>query len=108
MRAGRADSIFAQEGWQTCVMVKRRVVQNFAILVSDIGAKIVAESVEQNEDTWTAMQLGVDFVPGHLFGKATEKPNLMPLAESFWGAHNKLHDAKLMATMPSPTNIPSE
>jgi EAL domain-containing protein (putative c-di-GMP-specific phosphodiesterase class I) len=65
-------------------MVKRRVVQNFANLASDIGAKIVAEGVERNEDAWTAIQLGVDFVQGHLFGRATEKPNLMPLAEGFW------------------------
>jgi EAL domain-containing protein (putative c-di-GMP-specific phosphodiesterase class I) len=72
-------------------MVKRRVVQNFANLASDIGAKIIAEGVEQDEDAWTAMQLGVNFVQGHLFGKATEKPNLAPLAKGFWTPCNNLH-----------------
>jgi EAL domain-containing protein (putative c-di-GMP-specific phosphodiesterase class I) len=67
-------------------ILKRRVVQNFANLASDIGAKIVAEGIEQDEDAWTAMKLGVGFVQGHLFGRATETPSLMPLAEGFWDA----------------------
>jgi EAL domain-containing protein (putative c-di-GMP-specific phosphodiesterase class I) len=67
-------------------MVKQRVVQNFINLASDIGAKIVAEGVEQDQDAWTAMQLGVDFVQGYLFASATEIPTLIPLAEGFWDA----------------------
>jgi EAL domain-containing protein (putative c-di-GMP-specific phosphodiesterase class I) len=78
--------------------VKRRVVQNFANLASDIGAKIIAEGVEQDEDAWTAMQLGVDFVQGNLFGKATEKPNLVPLAKGFWMPCNKLHRPTTVAS----------
>jgi EAL domain-containing protein (putative c-di-GMP-specific phosphodiesterase class I) len=70
-------------------VVKRRVVQSFTNLASDLGAEIVAEGVEQDEDAWTAMQLGVDFVQGHLFGKATAKPNLLPLALGFWDARQQ-------------------
>ena len=72
-------------------LVKQRVVHNFANLASDIGAKIIAEGAEHDEDAWTAMQLGVDFVQGHLFGKAREKPNVVPLAKGFWTPCNKLH-----------------
>lgn len=80
-------------------MVKRRVVQNFANLASDIGAQIVAEGVERDEDAWTAMQLGVDFMQGHLFGMATEKPSLMNLSEGLWGA--------LQHTTLNSENVPS-
>jgi EAL domain-containing protein (putative c-di-GMP-specific phosphodiesterase class I) len=78
--------------------VKRRVVHNFAHLASDIGAKIIAEGAEQDEDAWTAMQLGVDFVQGNLFGKATEKPNFVLLAKGFWTPCNKLHRSTTVAS----------
>jgi EAL domain-containing protein (putative c-di-GMP-specific phosphodiesterase class I) len=78
-------------------MVKQRVVHNFANLASDNGAKIIAEGAEHDEDAWTAMQLGVDFVQGHLFGKAREKPNVVPLAKGFWTPCNKLHRSTTVA-----------
>jgi EAL domain-containing protein (putative c-di-GMP-specific phosphodiesterase class I) len=88
--------------------VKRRVVQNFANLAADIGAKIVAEGVEQDEDAWTAMQLGIDFVQGYLFRRDPEKPHLVPLPEGYWGALQQATRREPMAPMPSVTTIPSE
>jgi len=88
--------------------VKRRVVQNFANLAADIGAKIVAEGVEQDEDAWTAMRLGIDFVQGHLFGRDAEKPHLVPLPEGYWGALQQATRREPMAPMPSVTIIPSD
>jgi EAL domain-containing protein (putative c-di-GMP-specific phosphodiesterase class I) len=78
-------------------LAKPRVVHKFVNLASDIGAKIIAEGVEQGEDAWTAMQLGVDFGQGHLFGKATEKPNFVPLAKGSWTPCNKLHRPTIVA-----------
>ncbi len=66
-------------------LVKRNVVQNFVNLASEIGAKVVAEGVERDEDAQTAVQLGIDLMQGYLFGKPAEEPNLAPLPGRFWG-----------------------
>jgi EAL domain-containing protein (putative c-di-GMP-specific phosphodiesterase class I) len=64
--------------------VKRSVVQNFASLASDIGARVVAECVEGNEDGQVAAQLGIDLMQGHLFGRPTRTPDLAALPQGFW------------------------
>jgi EAL domain-containing protein (putative c-di-GMP-specific phosphodiesterase class I) len=69
--------------------VKRSVVQNFANLASDIGAQLVAEGIEREEDARTVVQLGILLMQGHLFGKPTAEPDLAPLAEGFWREVNR-------------------
>jgi EAL domain-containing protein (putative c-di-GMP-specific phosphodiesterase class I) len=69
--------------------VKRSVLQNFATLASDIGAQLVAEGIEQEEDARTVVQLGILLMQGHLFGKPTAEPELAPRAEGFWREVNR-------------------
>ncbi len=71
--AGIADSL-----------VKRSVVQNFVNLASDIGAKLIAEGIEQEEDARTVAQMGIGLMQGHLFGRPRRKPNLGPWSGRFW------------------------
>ncbi len=67
-------------------LVKRGVVQNFVNLASDIGAKVVAEGVEQIEDAQTSIQLGITFMQGYLFGRPTAEPEFAPLPKGFWNS----------------------
>jgi EAL domain-containing protein (putative c-di-GMP-specific phosphodiesterase class I) len=66
--------------------VKRCVVQNLANLVLDIGGRIVAEGVEENEDAQVAAQLGIGLMQGHLFGRPNKKPDLAGLPQGFWSS----------------------
>jgi hypothetical protein len=47
-------------------------------------------------------------VQGHLFGKATAKPNLKPLAKGFWDAVQQITPHEAATTMASATSIPCE
>jgi EAL domain-containing protein (putative c-di-GMP-specific phosphodiesterase class I) len=78
----KVDSFFI-EGLSKS-LVKQSVVQNFVNLTSDIGPKIVAEGVEQDEDALTAMRLGVGFLQEPLFGRPMGEPCLAPLPQGFW------------------------
>ncbi|WP_254061370.1 EAL domain-containing protein [Granulicella sp. L60] len=75
--------------------VKRSVVQNFVNVASDIGARVVAEGVEQGEDAWTVIKLGIGLMQGHHFGRPAAEPDLAPLPQGFW-------DALSSPTMPPP------
>ncbi|MEI9979972.1 MAG: EAL domain-containing protein [Edaphobacter sp.] len=65
-------------------VVKRSAVQNFINLASDVGAMLVAEGVEQEEDALALVQMGVRLMQGYLFGKPAAKPMLVPLRGRFW------------------------
>ncbi|MEI9978429.1 MAG: EAL domain-containing protein [Edaphobacter sp.] len=67
-------------------MVKRSAVQNFVNLASDVGAMLVAEGVEQEEDALALIQMGVRLMQGYLFGRPAERPMLVPLRGRFWDA----------------------
>jgi EAL domain-containing protein (putative c-di-GMP-specific phosphodiesterase class I) len=67
-------------------VVKRSAVQNFINMASDVGAMLVAEGVEQEEDALALVQMGARLMQGYLFGKPAAKPMLVPLHGRFWDA----------------------
>ena len=66
---------------------KRSAVRSFVHLARDVGAILVAEGVEQEKEALAVVQLGVRLMQGHLFGRPTAKPALLPLHGKFWGAY---------------------
>ncbi|MEI9978442.1 MAG: EAL domain-containing protein [Edaphobacter sp.] len=64
---------------------KQSAVRHLIRLALDMGAQVIAEGVEQEQDALLAKELGISLMQGFLFGRPTANPGLLKLPPSTFG-----------------------
>jgi len=65
----------------------RAICKNMIVLCHELGAKIVAEGVEEEKQLEILKQMGADFIQGFYFSKALQFEQIIPFTERFFEEH---------------------